>query len=37
MSEYLIAVSVGPVQNFIAAARATHDLWFGSYVLSEVS
>jgi len=37
MPEYLIAVAIGPVQNFIAAARKTHDLWFGSYVLSEVS
>ena len=34
---YLITLSVGPVQDFIAAARRTRDLWFGSYVLSEVS
>jgi CRISPR-associated protein Cmr2 len=37
MSSYLIALSIGPVQGFIAAARKTRDLWFGSYVLSEVS
>ncbi|MBI5136858.1 MAG: type III-B CRISPR-associated protein Cas10/Cmr2 [Nitrospirae bacterium] len=37
MADYLIALSVGPVQGFIAAARRTRDLWFGSYVLSEVS
>ena len=33
---YLLAISVGPVQEFIAAARRTRDLWFGSYLLSEV-
>jgi CRISPR-associated protein Cmr2 len=34
---HLIAISVGPVQEFIAAARRTRDLWFGSYLLSEIS
>lgn len=34
---HLMAVSVGPVQEFIAAARRTRDLWFGSTLLSEVS
>lgn len=34
---HLLAISVGPVQEFIAAARRTRDLWFGSYVLSEIS
>jgi CRISPR-associated protein Cmr2 len=33
----LLVVAVGPVQDFIAAARRTRDLWFGSYVLSEIS
>ncbi len=33
----LIAISIGPVQSFIAAARRTRDLWFGSYMLSEIS
>lgn len=37
MSRYLIALSIGPVQDFIAAARRSRDLWFGSYLLSEVS
>lgn len=37
MSKYLLALSLGPVQEFIAAARRTRDLWFGSYMLSEVS
>ncbi|MDW8243256.1 MAG: type III-B CRISPR-associated protein Cas10/Cmr2 [Thermogemmata sp.] len=34
---YLLAVTVGPVQDFIAAARRTRDLWLGSYLLSEIS
>jgi CRISPR-associated protein Cmr2 len=34
---HLLAVAVGPVQEFIAAARRTRDLWFGSRLLSEVS
>ena len=34
---HLIAVAVGPVQEFIAAARRTRDLWFGSHLLSQVS
>ncbi len=33
----LIAISIGPVQSFIAAARRTRDLWFGSHMLSEIS
>lgn len=37
MSAHLIALTVGPVQEFIAAARRTRDLWFGSYLLSEIS
>src|SRR5580658_10255989 len=34
---HLLAISVGPVQEFIAAARRTRDLWFGSFLLSELS
>lgn len=34
---HLLAIAVGPVQEFIAAARRTRDLWFGSYLLSETS
>ena len=34
---YLMALSVGPVQEFIATARRTRDLWFGSTLLSEIS
>ncbi|MDX9859214.1 MAG: type III-B CRISPR-associated protein Cas10/Cmr2 [candidate division Zixibacteria bacterium] len=33
----LLALSLGPVQGFIAAARRTRDLWFGSFILSEIS
>lgn len=34
---YLITISVGPVQDFIASARRSRDLWFGSWLLSELS
>lgn len=37
MTDYLIAISLGPVQDFIAAARKTRDLWAGSRLLSELS
>src|SRR5437660_6807825 len=37
MDSYLLALAVGPVQEFIAAARRTRDLWFGSYLLSRIS
>lgn len=33
----LLLVMLGPVQDFIAQARRTRDLWFGSHLLSEVS
>lgn len=35
--QHLLAISVGPVQEFIASARRARDLWFGSYLLSEIS
>lgn len=34
---HLLAITIGPVQEFISAARRTRDLWFGSYALSELS
>ena len=34
---YLVAVSIGPVQQMILAARRTRDLWFGSHMLSELA
>lgn len=37
MTAHLLAISIGPVQEFIAAARRTRDLWFGSHLLSEIS
>lgn len=33
----LFALSIGPVQKFIAAARTTSDLWAGSHLLSRLS
>ena len=33
----LLLVHVGPVQGFIASARRSRDLWFGSWMLSELS
>src|SRR6266705_2867854 len=35
--KYLFLVSIGPVQDFIASARRTRDLAFGSWFLSELS
>lgn len=32
-SRYLLAVSIGPVQDFIRAGRKTRDLWYGSDLL----
>ncbi len=37
MNKYLMAISIGPVQDFIASARRSRDLWFGSWLLSELS
>jgi len=36
-NNYLISISIGPVQEFIASARKLRDLWFGSNLLSELS
>lgn len=35
--KYLLSISIGPVQDFIATARRSRDLWFGSWLLSELS
>ncbi len=35
--KYLFQVSIGPVQAFIASARRTRDLKFGSWLLSELA
>ncbi len=37
MTDSLLLVSLGPVQEFIASARRCQDLWFGSWLLSELS
>jgi len=38
MSEiHLVVFHIGPVQDFIATARRSRDLWFGSWLLSELS
>lgn len=34
---HLVLFHVGPVQEFIASARRSRDLWFGSWLLSELS
>jgi CRISPR-associated protein Cmr2 len=33
----LLIITLGPIQDFIAAARRSRDLWFGSWLLSELS
>lgn len=35
MPQYLVTLSLGPVQSLIEAARRTRDLWCGSWLLSE--
>ncbi len=37
MTEYVVILSVGPVQSMIAAARKSRDLWSGSALLSELA
>ncbi len=37
MAEYLFLMTIGPVQDFIKAARRTRDLWAGSKLLSDLS
>ncbi|HXT35212.1 MAG TPA: type III-B CRISPR-associated protein Cas10/Cmr2, partial [Chloroflexota bacterium] len=34
---FLLAISLGPVQEFIAAARKTRDLWYGSALLADLA
>lgn len=34
---YLVVYHLGPVQDFIATARRSRDLWFGSWLLSELA
>lgn len=37
MTQYVLILSVGPVQGFIASARRSRDLWAGSWLLSELA
>ncbi len=37
MSQTLLVLALGPVQDFIERARRMRDLWFGSHILSELS
>lgn len=34
---HVFTLALGPVQDFIAAARRTRDFWFGSWLLSELA
>jgi CRISPR-associated protein Cmr2 len=34
--QHLLLIALGPVQSFIAQARRTRDLWYGSHLLSEL-
>ena len=36
-NKYLLNISITPVQEFIAEARKTRDLWIGSYLLSFIT
>jgi len=35
--QHFFTCSIGPVQGFVATARASQDLWFGSWMLSELA
>lgn len=37
MTDYLVAISIGPVQSLIESGRRAQDLWCGSWLLSEVA
>lgn len=37
MAQYLVTLSLGPVQSLIEAARRTRDLWCGSWLLAEAA
>lgn len=37
MTPHLLAIEIGPVGEFISAARKTRDLWFGSGLFSDVA
>jgi|LSQX01.2.fsa_nt_gb CRISPR-associated protein Cmr2 len=37
MTKHLLLISIGPIQDFIASARRCQDLWFGSWLLSDLA
>ncbi len=37
MSQSLLLIGIGPVQEFIEQARRTRDVWFGSMILSDLA
>lgn len=37
MRNHLLLISIGPIQDFIASARRCQDLWFGSWLLSDLA
>ena len=37
MTRHMLLISLGPVQDFIASARRCQDLWFGSWLLSDLA
>jgi len=37
MPQHVLVITLGPVQDFIASARRCQDLWFGSWLLSDLS
>lgn len=37
MNQYVVILSIGPVQSMIASARRSRDLWSGSWLLSELA
>ena len=37
MTQHLLAMELGPVVQMISAARKTRDMWFGSWMMSEVT
>ena len=37
MSSHLLLIGIGPVHEFIERARRTRDVWFGSWILSELA
>jgi CRISPR-associated protein Cmr2 len=37
MTTYVLLLSLGPVQDFIASARRCRDLWYGSWLLSDLA